>query len=140
GEPSTERGATLGRYLVLGKLGSGQMGVVVAAHDPTLDRRVAVKVVRPDRTGSTLGRQRLVREAQAMARLSHPNVVTVFEVGTVGDHVFLAMEYVRGSTLAEWLADGERSRREIVETFLAAGRGLAAAHRAGIVHRDFKPA
>jgi eukaryotic-like serine/threonine-protein kinase len=134
-------GATIGRYVVEAQLGSGTMGLVLAAIDPALDRKVALKVVRPDQiVGSTAGRQRLLREAQAMAKLAHPNVVTVYEVGTFADHVFVAMEHVAGSSLDVWLKDGTRSLREIVEAFTAAGRGLAAAHAAGIVHRDFKPA
>ncbi len=137
-EMPIERGTTIGRYVVLDKLGSGTMGVVMSAFDPTLDRKVAIKLVRPDATGTTTGRQRLMREAQAMGRLAHPNVVTVFEVGTYGDHVYLAMEYVAGSTLAEWVAGGH-GWRATVQTLLAAGHGLAAAHRADIVHRDFKP-
>jgi tetratricopeptide (TPR) repeat protein/predicted Ser/Thr protein kinase len=134
-------GSRLGRYVIQGQLGSGTMGLVLAAIDPALDRKVALKVVRPDQMGgSTAGRQRLVREAQAMARLAHPNVVTVYEVGTVSDHVFVAMEHIAGSTLDAWLKAAPRSLREIVDAFAAAGRGLAAAHAAGIVHRDFKPA
>ncbi len=134
-------GAVIGRYVVEAHLGSGTMGLVLAAIDPALDRKVALKVVRPDQIGgSTAGRQRLLREAQAMAKLAHPNVVTVYEVGTFADHVFVAMEHVAGSTLDVWLKDGNRSLREIVDAFTAAGRGLAAAHAAGIVHRDFKPA
>ncbi len=133
------RGTTIGRYVVLDTIGSGTMGVVLAAIDPTLDRKVALKLVKPDRDGTTSGRQRLLREAQAMAKLQHPNVVTVFEVGTFAEQVFLAMEYIAGGTLAGWIAQ-RHTRREIVDAFVAAGRGIAAAHRAGIVHRDFKPA
>ena len=134
-------GATIGRYLVERQLGSGTMGLVLAAIDPALDRKVALKVVRPDQIGgSTAGRQRLLREAQAMAKLAHPNVVTVYEVGTVSDHVFVAMEHVAGTTLDEWMKAEKRSLREIIDAFTSAGRGLAAAHAAGIVHRDFKPA
>ena len=134
-------GAAIGRYVVERKLGSGTMGLVLAAIDPALDRKVALKVVRPDQIGgSTAGRQRLLREAQAMARLAHPNVVTVYEVGTFSDHVFVAMEHVAGTTLDEWVKAEKRSLRDIVEAFTSAGRGLAAAHAAGIVHRDFKPA
>jgi tetratricopeptide (TPR) repeat protein len=139
-EPPIERGTAIGRYVVLERLGSGTMGIVVAAYDPTLDRKIALKLLRPDPTGASAGQQRLTREAQAMAKLSHPNVVTVFEVGTYEEHVFLAMELIAGATLSEWLARPGRTRREIVDAFLAAGRGLAAAHREGIVHRDFKPA
>jgi eukaryotic-like serine/threonine-protein kinase len=137
--PPVPRGTEIGRYIVLDPLGAGAMGVVVSAIDPTLDRKVAIKFVKADRGGTSLGRQRLLREAQAMARLSHPNVVTVFEAGTFNARVYLAMEYVAGTTLAGWLAK-PRSPKEIIEVFIAAGRGLSAAHRAGIVHRDFKPA
>lgn len=133
-------GDHIGRYAVEAMLGAGAMGVVVLARDPSLERKVALKIVHGDQTGTTLGRQRLLREAQAMAQLSHPNVVTVYEVGTVDDRVFIAMEYVSGWTLAAWLAAERRSLRAIVETFTAAGRGLAAAHAVGLVHRDFKPA
>jgi len=138
--PALERGAKLGRYVVERTIGAGAMGVVVLARDPSLARNVAIKIVRGDPVGTTVGRQRLVREAQAMAQLSHPNVVTVFEVGMLDDRVFIAMEYVDGTTLAEWLAAEQRPRRAIIDAFVAAGRGLAAAHGAGIVHRDFKPA
>ena len=137
--PPIPRGTEIGRYIVLGPIGAGAMGVVVSAIDPTLDRKVALKLVKADRGGSTVGQQRLLREAQAMARLSHPNVVTVYEAGTFGERVYLAMEFIAGTTLADWLAT-PRSAREIIDAFVAAGRGLAAAHRAGIVHRDFKPA
>ncbi|HEY5922267.1 MAG TPA: serine/threonine-protein kinase [Kofleriaceae bacterium] len=138
--PHIERGTAIGRYTVVDRIGSGTMGLVLAAFDPTLDRKVAIKIVQLDHTGTTSGRQRLLREAQAMAKLQHPNVVTVFEVGTFEDRVFLAMEYVAGATLHDWLAEAGRTRREIITAFVAAGHGLAAAHRAGIVHRDFKPA
>ncbi len=136
--PEVPPGTTIGRYIVLETVGSGTMGVVVSAVDPTLDRKVAIKLVKADRDGSTSGRQRLLREAQAMAKLQHANVVTVFEVGTYTGRVFLAMEYIAGGTLADWLAQ-RRTRREILAAFTAAGQGLAAAHREGIVHRDFKP-
>lgn len=135
------RGAVMGRYMVLERLGSGGMGVVYAAYDPELDRKVAIKLLQagtPDveRSG---GQMRLLREAQAMARLSHPNVIAVYDVGTWGERVFVAMELVEGSNLREWLKAAPRGWREIVEVFLAAGRGLAAAHAAGLIHRDFKP-
>ncbi len=132
-------GTTIGRYRVVARLGSGAMGVVVSAFDATLDRKVALKLVR-SATAGEVGQQRLLREAQAMARLSHPNVVTVFEAGMYGEGVFVAMEYIAGATLGEWLASGRRSRQEILAVFIGAGQGLAAAHHAGIVHRDFKPA
>lgn len=126
----------LGRYRVERELGAGGMGVVYAAHDPELDRRVALKVLRNVDEES---RARLRREARAMARLSHPNVVTVYEVGTADDRDYIAMELVDGTSLAEWLHASDRSMAERVDALLAAGRGLAAAHAAGMVHRDFKP-
>jgi eukaryotic-like serine/threonine-protein kinase len=138
---SLEPGQCLGRYTVIRRIGEGGMGQVFAAHDPELDRVVALKILRPGLGGgSPETRVRFQREAQAMARLNHPNVVSVFDVGTVGTRVFVAMELVEGPNLAVWLAARRRGWREIVEVFLAAGRGLEAAHAAGIVHRDFKPA
>jgi eukaryotic-like serine/threonine-protein kinase len=134
-----DRGATVGRYRVLDRIGAGGMGVVYAAYDPELDRRVAVKLLRPDRFSSEAGRLRLLREAQALARLTHPNVVAVYDAGTFGGRVFVAMELVEGETLRQWLEAGSRSWREVLDRFLPAGRGLAAAHAAGLVHRDFKP-
>jgi tetratricopeptide (TPR) repeat protein len=134
-----DRGAAVGRYVVLDRIGAGGMGVVYAAYDPELDRRVAIKLLRPDRFGSEAGRLRLLREAQALARLTHPNVVAVYDAGTLGERVFVAMELVEGETLRQWLGAGPRSWREVLDRFLPAGRGLAAAHAAGLVHRDFKP-
>lgn len=135
------RGASIGRYLIVGELGAGGMGVVYAAYDPDLDRKVAVKLLRPrNGTGAApLDRERLLREAQAMAQLSHPNVISVFDVGTHEGQVFVAMEFVDGGTLGQWLAERPRPFEEVVALFLQAGRGLAAAHEAGLVHRDFKP-
>src|SRR5262245_7012456 len=118
------------------------MGVVYVADDPQLSRRVAIKLLRRDRVSSDRAdawRRRLLREAQAVAQLSHPNVVAVYDVGFVADDVFVVMEYVDGVTLADWLGAERRSVREILDVFLQAGRGLAAAHAAGLVHRDFKP-
>lgn len=131
------KGAALGRYLVLDPIGRGGMGVVYAAYDPVLDRRVAVKLLRRAWRGSE-EQERLRGEAMAMARLSHPNVVTVHDVGTFEQHLFVAMELVEGQTLRAW-SRAEHSWRETVALYLQAGRGLAAAHAAGIVHRDFKP-
>jgi serine/threonine protein kinase len=135
-------GARVGRYVLGDRLGACAMGVVFEAHDTKLDRRVAVKLVRSDagvHVSPTLLRRRLVREARAMAQLAHPNVVAVYDVGSYGEHVFIAMELVEGRTLAQWLAAERRPVRAVVAMFVAAGRGLAAAHAAGVVHRDFKP-
>ncbi|ATB33227.1 serine/threonine-protein kinase [Melittangium boletus] len=136
--PLFRAGHPLGRYLLEGTLGQGGMGVVYAARDPMLGRTVALKLLRPG-LGGDEARARLVREAQAMARLAHPNVLPLFELGMEGEHVFLVMERVEGPTLAEWLRARERPWREVLAILLQAGEGLAAAHRAGLVHRDFKP-
>lgn len=135
-------GDRLDHFVVMERLGEGGMGVVLAAYDPDLDRKVAIKLLRADawgETAATKGRQRLLREAQAMARLSHPNVVVVHEVGVVEGRVFVAMEYVDGCTLGGWTRKRKRTWREVVEMYSRAGQGLAAAHEAGLVHRDFKP-
>jgi serine/threonine protein kinase len=131
-------GSLLGRYVIERVLGAGAMGVVYAARDTQLDRGVAIKLVRRSPSIDD-ARARMVREAQAMARLSHPNVVTVFDVGARGDTVFIAMELVVGRTLRAWLDEEPRAPREVVAAFVDAGRGLVAAHEVGIVHRDFKP-
>jgi tetratricopeptide (TPR) repeat protein len=129
----------IARFVLLEALGSGGMGVVYAAYDPRLDRRVALKLVHHDVAPGRAVEARLIREAQAMARLSHPNVVQIHEVGVWDGRIFIAMELVAGRTLAAWLAAGQRRWLDIVGVFCDAGRGLAAAHAAGIVHRDFKP-
>jgi tetratricopeptide (TPR) repeat protein len=134
---SFSRGDSLGRYVVLERIGRGGMGVVYAAYDPELDRKVAIKLMSSKPGDGSEGSMRLLREAQAMARLSHPNVISVHDVGTIGDQVFVAMEFVEGCTIGEWCR--KKSWREIVGKFVQAGRGLAAAHAAGLVHRDFKP-
>jgi tetratricopeptide (TPR) repeat protein len=135
--------AQIGRFRVVGRIGKGGMGVVVRAHDPELDRHVAIKLLRPELRGSgsagSIGPARLLREAQAMARINDPNVITVHEVGTVGDQVFIAMELVEGQTLADWVRATKRPWRAVLDVFLRAGDGIAAAHAAGVVHRDFKP-
>ena len=116
------------------------MGEVYGAYDPDLDRKIAIKLVRAGGGGEgSEGRTRLMREAQATAKISHPNVVVVYDAGTFGDRVFIAMEFVEGHTLRYWLQQAERPWQEILEVFLAAGRGLAAAHDKELVHRDFKP-
>jgi tetratricopeptide (TPR) repeat protein len=133
-------GARLGRFLVLERLGAGGMGVVVGAYDPTLDRRVAIKVLHASVRGdAAAARERLLREARAMAKVEHPNVLTVHEVGELGAEVFIAMEFAGGGTLRSWRKAAARTRHEIVDVYVQAGRGLAAAHDAGLVHRDFKP-
>jgi len=128
----------LGRYTVLGTLGRGGMGTVLEAFDPVLDRRVAIKVLR--RALDERPRARLMREARALARLSHPNVVQVYEAGEADGRAFVAMELVQGRSLREWLQRRPSPGwRECVGAYLQAGEGLAAAHAAGLVHRDFKP-
>jgi predicted Ser/Thr protein kinase/cell fate (sporulation/competence/biofilm development) regulator YlbF (YheA/YmcA/DUF963 family) len=136
--PADPVGPTLGRYKLERELGAGGMGVVHAAFDPDLERRVALKVLR-ESAGSSEARQRLLREARAMARLSHPNVVTVHEVASANGRDYVAMEMIDGQSLAEWMRAEQRPENEIIDAFVAAGRGLAAAHAEGIVHRDFKP-
>jgi serine/threonine protein kinase len=139
GSAVINRGATLGRYIVIDLVGSGGMGVVYSAYDPDLDRRVALKVLKPGISGSEAARTRLVREAQAMAKLPHPNVIAVHDVGVFGKQVFIAMELVQGTTLGRWMRQLAGGWREVLACYLQAGRGLAAAHAAGLVHRDFKP-
>ncbi|MFP2925264.1 protein kinase domain-containing protein [Pyxidicoccus sp. 3LG] len=139
-----QRGTLLGRYVVLERIGAGGMGVVHAAYDPDLDRKVALKLIRIDAVSPAKQEQaqaRLLREAQATARVVHPNVITIHDVGRFGEHVFLAMELVDGTTLREHMhrRNGPRDWRELLGLFLQAGRGLAAAHTQGLVHRDFKP-
>ena len=140
-------GATVGRYVILNLVGRGGMGEVYAAFDPQLDRKVALKLLHEATShgaAARTARERLLREAKAIARLSHPNVVVVHDAGAIddpvhGDRVFLAMEFIEGETLATWLDATPRSWRAIRDVFAAAGDGLAAAHEAGLVHRDFKP-
>ncbi len=132
----------VGRYQVQARIGAGGMGVVYRAHDPELARDVAVKFMNNEAPGNAeaaTARARLVREARAMARLAHPNVIHVYDVGTVDDGVFIAMELVEGESLATWLAREQRDWLEVLRRYVDAGRGLAAAHAAGVVHRDFKP-
>jgi tetratricopeptide (TPR) repeat protein len=140
GGPPLEPGAMIGRYRIESLIGAGGMGVVYAAHDDALDRRVALKVMRPDLAGDPAAlAKRLVRESRLMAKASHPAVLTVHDVGRVADRVFVAMELIRGETLGQWLARKSRAVDDIVGVFRRAGAGLVAAHRAGLVHRDFKP-
>jgi tetratricopeptide (TPR) repeat protein len=132
-------GTRLGRYVVLDEIGVGTSGVVVSAYDPELTRRVALKFLSPDDDGHEGARARLMHEAQVLAKLAHPNVITVYDVGAVDDRVFVAMELVDGATVETWLAAAPRRWDEILAVFVAAGRGLAAAHAANVVHGDFKP-
>jgi eukaryotic-like serine/threonine-protein kinase len=132
-------GTHVARYVVLEEAGRGGMGRVLRAYDPKLQREVALKEVNHDALGEA-GTRRLVAEARAMAKLSHPNVVAIHDVEEVDARVILVMEYVPGGSLRDWLQGEPRSWREIVDCFVAAGRGLAAAHAADVLHRDFKPA
>jgi serine/threonine-protein kinase len=141
-ETATTPPSAVGRYHIERELGRGGMGSVYAGYDPELGRKVAIKLIRPElvgRTDPSQSRARLLREAQALAQVTHPNVIDIHDVGTFKDQVFIAMEYVEGLTLTNWLAAKKRTRSEIVGIFVQAGRGLAAAHAKGIVHRDFKP-
>ncbi len=132
----------IGRYTVLKAIGAGGMGVVYAAYDTDLDRKLAIKLLHhgvAEVGPGTVGHSRLLREAQAMAKISHPNVLQVFEVGVHHGQVFLALEFVEGTTLEGWLTAKPRTWREVLAVFIQAGRGLEAAHAVGLVHRDFKP-
>lgn len=138
--PVLERGEQVGRFVILDTLGMGGMGAVYSAYDPNLDRKVALKTLHFNTSADSTAHGRMLREAQAMARLSHPNVVNVFEVGENRGAIFIAMELVAGVTLRTWERAKERTWKEVVRVFLQAGQGLAAAHAAHLVHRDFKPA
>ena len=131
-------GRVIGRYTVLERLGAGATATVFSAYDAQLERIVALKILRAQLQTSDIG-VRLLREAQAMARLRHPNVVTVYDVGTFDDRIYIAMEFVDGATLRKWVQREPRQWRQVLEVLKGAGRGLAAAHEAGLVHRDFKP-
>ena len=138
GEPRESLPVRVGRYEICGVLGTGAMGVVYRARDPQLDRALAIKVVRTEGASRSRG-TRLMREAQAMARLRHANVVPIFDVGLADDAVFVAMPLLEGGTLNSWLRGAPRPLDAVLDRFVAAGQGLAAAHAAGLVHRDFKP-
>lgn len=138
--PDLEPGSKISRYTVIERVGAGAMGIVFSAWDPKLDRRVALKVVQGDGYGTADTTERF-REAKSLAKLSHPGVVTIYDVGTVGEMLFIAMEYLRGTTLGRWRKEHpDAAWSEVVQLYLYAGAGLAAAHDAGLVHRDFKPA
>ena len=138
--PVRTRQGSIGRYQIEKLVGGGGMGMVYAARDHELNRVVAVKLLRIAGAANTESRARLLREAQTMAKLSHPNLVPIFELGSDQGDDYLAMELIDGPSLDQWLRDSKRDWREIVKVFIDAGRGLEAAHHAGIVHRDFKPA
>jgi serine/threonine protein kinase len=129
----------VGRYLLDRKIAAGGMGEVWAAWDPKLRAEIAVKLVRPDRTDEGRDRERLLREARSLAKLTHPNVVTVYDVGEAGGEVFIATELVAGDTLAD-RGGASADWRMLVRLYSQAARGLAAAHAVGVVHRDVKPA
>ena len=132
---------SIGRFRVIRHLGSGGMGRVYLVEDTELGRHVALKLI-GDVEGPSIGdvrHERMLREARALAKLDHPNVVTIFDVGILDRQVYIAMEFVSGTTLRAWLHHRTRSVDEILGVFVQAGRGLAAAHAAGLVHRDFKP-
>jgi hypothetical protein len=134
------KGTVVGRYLLLESIGEGGMGQVYSAYDAELNRKLAIKLLQP-RSDETRDedRGRFMREGQAMARLSHPNVVAVHDVGSFGEAVFIAMDLVEGQTLEDWVEQARPSWREVTHVLLQAGHGLAAAHAAGVIHRDFKP-
>ena len=142
------RGDQLDRYVILERVGEGGMGVVFSAYDSDLDRKVALKLLRKE--GSDRARARLLSEAKSMARLTDPNVVTIYNVGSSAGRDYIAMEFASGPTLASWLREQRKEveggrktalemASETIGHFIAAGRGLAAAHRVGVIHRDFKP-
>ena len=136
GEPN--RRATVGRYRITGVLGEGGMGVVYAAHDERLDRAVAIKTLRGD-TPDASARERLQREARAAARVNHPSICQLYELGEEGDELFLAMELLEGESLAQRLSRGPLPPGDALPIALAVLAGLDALHRNGIIHRDLKP-
>ncbi|MFV8755622.1 protein kinase domain-containing protein [Nannocystaceae bacterium ST9] len=140
GDDDFSPGSHLGRYVILARQGVGGMGVVYAAYDPQLDRRVALKLMHRRGEGEDQrAAQRLLAEAKASAQFSHPNVITIHDVGTWEGRVFLAMEFVEGAPLSKWMREPGRDWKQLLDVFTKAGRGLEAAHEAGLVHRDFKP-
>ncbi|MEM6989691.1 MAG: serine/threonine-protein kinase [Myxococcota bacterium] len=139
GTATPSAGEVIGRYVMLTQVGAGGMGMVFAAWDPELDRKIALKLVTESAASDEKAQDRLVDEAKALASIRHPNVISIYDVGRVGGRVFIAMEYMEAGTLRTWLSSAKRSWRVVLSKFIAAGRGLAAAHDGGLVHRDFKP-
>jgi serine/threonine protein kinase len=140
-----EPGLGFGRYKIKREIGEGGMGVVYEAHDPKLNRRIAIKLMQINKSGSASdtksAKSRMLREAQAMAMVSHPNLIEVYDVGTYENNVFIAMEYIEGDTLRDWIKTKNRKTDwpEILKTYVRAARGVAAAHQRKLIHRDFKP-
>src|SRR5262245_12976047 len=133
-------GDRVGRYIIEGAIARGGTGAVFRAHDPELGRSIAIKLIHPDiAAASERFEQRLLRESKAMAKVAHPNVITVYDIGRFDGQVFIAMELALGGTLRTWLSAERRDHREVITRFVLAGRGLRAAHEMGLVHRDFKP-
>jgi tRNA A-37 threonylcarbamoyl transferase component Bud32 len=132
------KGSFVGRYQIIQRLGAGGMGVVYRAHDPQLDREVALKLLRAGRMGEQVAVLRMLREAKSAAKIRHPNVVTVYDAGQVDGRVFIAMELMRGTDLSKWFG-ARPAWQDVVRVMLQAAQGLRAAHEAGLIHRDFKP-
>jgi serine/threonine protein kinase len=137
-DPTSVRGRMIDRYVIVDEIGAGGMGVVYKAYDPDLGRVIALKLVN-SKARTARSTARLEREARAIAKLAHPNVVAVHDVGRVADQLFIAMEFVAGASLTTWLTTERRSQRQVVDLFIQTARGLAAAHDVGLTHRDFKP-
>ena len=134
-------GTTLGPYAIVSQLGSGGMGVVYQAHDPRLDRHVAIKLLPPDLTRDETAKQRFLQEAKAASALDHPNICTIFEINETPDgQLYLVMAHYEGETLKERIARGPLALDDAIDIATQVGQGLAEAHGAGIVHRDIKPA
>lgn len=133
------RASRVGRFVLLRRLGSGGMGSVFAAYDEQLDRKVALKILHKTQAGNSEQRLRTLREARAAARISHPNVIAIYDVGETNGNIYIAMEYVDGGTLLNWQQRGDRSWEDILEMYLRVGTALLAAHDADVIHRDIDP-
>jgi eukaryotic-like serine/threonine-protein kinase len=128
-----------GRYRIVKELGKGTMGVVYQAHDPQIDRMVALKVLRPDRVASEDFVARFLKEARAVGRLSHPRIVTIFDVGNANDTIYIAMEYLKGEPFDEVVRSGRLTVQQCIDIAIQVAEALDYAHQKGIVHRDIKP-